>query len=185
MDKRNTAYFETDAGVLKITQVGEEALDQLMALFQEVSDWLLSRGIRQWRRMHTDEGRAYVAARFATDDVYLVYQDEAPVATFAIRWQETTLWGDAGTDGQAGYLHGFAVSRNVGGQGIGKALMAWVETQIAARGRRYLRLNTAAGNPGICQYYERAGFHSCGMVPHVIGGMTQLYEREIAVEKSK
>ncbi|MHB9025165.1 MAG: GNAT family N-acetyltransferase [Armatimonadota bacterium] len=172
-------YLETAAGQLSIVQVGEEELDRLMALFQEVSDWLLSRGIRQWRRMFTDAGRAYVAARFLTDDVYLVFLGDVPVATFAIRWQETTLWGVAGTDGQAGYLHGLAISRKVGGQGIGKALIAWVETQIVARGRRYIRLNTAAGNPGICNYYERAGFQSRGIVEHFIGGMTQLYEREI------
>lgn len=169
----------THAGYLNITQVGPEALDQIMALMQEASDWLLSRGIRQWWRMFTEEGRAFVAARFVTDDVYLVYKDELPVATFTIRWQETTLWGDAGNDGQAGYLHGFAISRAVGGQGVGVILLAWVEQQIAARGRRYLRLNTAAGNSGICGYYEQAGFYSRGVVEHFLGGMTQLYERAI------
>jgi ribosomal protein S18 acetylase RimI-like enzyme len=152
-----------------------------MALMPEASDWLLSRGIRQWRRMYAEEGRAFVAARFATDDVYLVYLDGVPVATFTIRWQETTLWGDAGSDGQAGYLHGFVVSRKVGGQGVGTALMAWIEKRIAARGRRYLRLNTAAGNQGICGYYEREGFLPYGVVPHFIGGMTQLLEREISI----
>ena len=170
---------ETAVGPLDIIQVGSEELARIMVLLQEVSDWLQSRGIRQWRRMFTEEGRAFVAARFATDEVYLVFQHEVPVATFTIRWQETTLWGDAGSDGQAGYLHGFAVSRKVGGQGVGQVLMAWVEGRAAARGRRWLRLNTAAGNPGICGYYERAGFVSCGVVPHIVGGMTQLYEREI------
>lgn len=169
----------TTVGCLDIVQVGCEELDRIMILMQDVSDWLLSRGIRQWRRMFTEEGRTFVAKRFATDDVYLVFKDEMPVATFTIRWQETTLWGDAGFDGQAGYLHGFAVSRKIGGQGVGTALMTWVEKQVAARGRCYLRLNTAAGNPGICGYYEREGFTPCGVVAHFLGGMTQLYERDI------
>jgi GNAT superfamily N-acetyltransferase len=171
--------IQTTAGLLAIVQVGIDELDRIMALMQEVSDWLQSRGITQWRRMFSEEGRAFVAARFATDEVYLVYQGEEPVATFTIRWQETTLWGDIGLDGQAGYLHGFAVSRKIGGKGVGKALMAWVEKQVSARGRRYLRLNTAAGNPGICGYYEREGFTPCGVVAHFLGGMTQLYQREI------
>ncbi len=171
--------IQTPAGLLDIVLVGSEELDRIMALMQEASDWLQTRGIRQWRRMFTAEGRAFVAARFTTDEVYLVFKDAVPVATFTIRWQETTLWGDAGLDGQAGYLHGFAVSRKIGGMGVGKALLAWVEKQVAARGRRYLRLNTAAGNPGICGYYEREGFAPCGVVAHCLGGMTQLYEREI------
>ncbi len=165
--------------MLEIVRVGSEELDCIMLLMQEASDWLQSRGVRQWRRMQTEEGRAYVAARFATDDVYLVFKGEEPVATFAIRWQESTLWDELGSDGQAGYLHGFTVSRKMGGQGVGLVLMAWVEAQVAARGRRYLRLNTAAGNAGIRGYYERAGFHSRGVVAHVlVGGMTQLYELE-------
>ncbi len=175
MQESIVASVETAAGVLDIVQVGSDALDRIMLLMQEASDWLQSRGIRQWRRMFTEEGRAFVAARFATDDVYLLYKDDIPVATFTIRWQETTLWGDAGSDGQAGYLHGLAVSRTVGGQGVGKVILAWAEQQIAVRGRRLLRLNTAAANPGICAYYEQAGFRACGVVPQ----MMQLYEREI------
>lgn len=184
MQKAIADTVETAAGSLTIVRVDADELDRIMVLMQEASDWLRSRGIQQWRRMYSEDGRAFVAARFATDDVYLVFKGEVPVATFTIRWQETTLWGDAGIDGQAGYLHGFTVSRQVGGQGIGGVLMAWVEKQVAMRGRRCLRLNTAANNPGICGYYEHAGFRSCGVVPHVLGGMTQLYEREIPLRKT-
>jgi GNAT superfamily N-acetyltransferase len=175
---RDTIF--TSAGSLNIVQVGPDALDQIMALMQEAADWLQAREIRQWRRMHSDEGRAFVAARFATDDVFLVYQGETPVATFTLRWEESTMWGEAGFDGQAGYLHGFTVSRRIGGQGVGMALLVWAAARVAVRGRRYLRLNTASvtGNPGICRYYERAGFRSCGEAMY-LGGPTALYEREI------
>lgn len=170
--------IQTAAGPLQIVQVGSESLDLIMTLLQEASDWLLSRGIHMWRRMHTAEGRVFVAARFATDEVYLVFHDGDAVATFSLRWEETTMWGEAGLDGQAGYLHGFTVSRQFGGQGVGLALLAWIDKQVEVRGRCCLRLNTAAGNPGICGYYERAGFRPCGVVSHVLGGMTQLYERK-------
>lgn len=168
----------TGAGLLRIAQVGPEALDSIMTLLREASDWLLSRGIRQWRRMYTEDGRAYVAARFATGDVYLVYRDDVPVATFTLCWEDT-FWGEAGTDGLAGYLHGFAVSRQVGGLGVGRDLMAWMSAHFAAHGRHCFRLNTAEENPGIRGYYEDLGFTPCGVLPHPLGGMTRLYEREI------
>lgn len=177
-----TDALETPAGSLALLRVGPQELDRILALMQEASDWLQSRGIRQWRRVFTEEGRAFVAARFATDDVYLVLRQGEPVASFTLRWEEPTMWEEAGFDGQAGYLHGFVVSRQVGGQGVGKALMAWMDRQIAARGRRYLRLNTALGNPGICGYYERAGFLPRGEALHALGGTTRLYEREVDAE---
>jgi len=183
MEQRTVDNVETAAGVLEITRVGSEALDCILLLMQEASDWLLSRGIRQWRRMFDDEGRAFVAARIDTDEMYLVFKDGEPVATFSFRWQETTMWGDAGTDDQAGYLHGLAVSRKVGGQGVGMALMAWVSQRVTMRGRHFLRLNTAANNPGINAYYEQAGFRPCGVVPHGLGGMTLLFERELRNRK--
>lgn len=171
--------LSTAIGLLHIMRVDESELDRILLLMQEASDWLHSRGIQQWRRMYTAEGRAMISARFTTDDVYLAFQDKTPVATFTLRWQESSMWGDAGYDGTAGYLHGFTVSRRVGGHAVGEALLAWLERQVEARGRRFLRLNTTAGNPGICRYYERIGFRPCGVVAHVLGGLTQLYEREV------
>ena len=171
--------ISTTAGPLHITQVGSEDLNRVMALLNEASHWLISRGITQWRWILTDAGRAVIATRFETDEMYLVYQGDDPVATFSLRWQESTMWGGAGNDGQAGYLYGFAVARKLAGQGVGLELIAWAAGQVAARGKRFLRLDTDAGNAGICDYYQRAGFHACGEAPRAQGGMLQLYEREI------
>ena len=48
--------IHTAAGKLEIVRVGLDELDRIMILLQEASYWLLSRGIRQWRRMFTAEG---------------------------------------------------------------------------------------------------------------------------------
>ena len=181
MQLSDTNSLQTREGLLVIKQVGIDELDRVIALMRQASAWLRSRGILQWRWVYTEDGCAQVAARFATDDVYLVFMDDEPVATFSLRWQETELWGERGFDGQAGYLHGLAVDREIGGVGIGKVLMEWIASQIASRGRRYFRLDTAAYNPGLCGYYAREGFRPCGVTPHPQCQMSQLYEKELCI----
>ena len=51
------------------------------------------------------------------------------------------------------------------GRGIGAALMARVESEARARGRRLLFLDTSAGESGAVQFYARLGYALAGSIP--------------------
>ncbi len=51
------------------------------------------------------------------------------------------------------------------GRGIGAALMARIEAEAGARGRRLLFLDTSAGGGGAVKFYERLGYGFAGSIP--------------------
>ena len=57
-----------------------------------------------------------------------------------------------------GHLGILAVSADVEGQGVGRALMAGVERWAAERAYRFITLNVFAGNARALGVYERAGY---------------------------
>jgi ribosomal protein S18 acetylase RimI-like enzyme len=86
--------------------------------------------------------------------LYLLWLDNAAVATFSLLESDALFWPYAGDE--ALYLHRFAVLRSAAGCG-GHAI-AWSVEETRRRGRDYLRLDCLAENQGIRRYYERHGF---------------------------
>lgn len=168
--------LETRFGPLLIARAAPADLDDVYGIICDAARWLQSRGISQWGALLTTEGREVIRARM-DQETYVLLQDGFPVATLYIRWEDPLPWGQTGLDGQAGYVHGFAVRRCVGGHGVGAALLAWAADLIAARGRPLIRLDTSDDNPAICAYYERLGFVSRG-VSHGTGWHLRLFERQ-------
>lgn len=97
-------------------------------------------------------------ARLRTDlerhSLYLVWLDNAAVATFSLLESDALFWPSAGDE--ALYLHRFAVLRPAAGCG-GHAI-AWCVEETRRRERGYLRLDCLAENQGIRRYYEGHGF---------------------------
>jgi ribosomal protein S18 acetylase RimI-like enzyme len=110
----------------------------------------------------------------------LFKRDSSPVGTLTIQWFDPEQWGDRALDDRAGYIHAIAITRSVGGMRVGEGLLEWVVEKIAARGRRFARLDAIASNAVLCRYYERRGFRPLGTATLFDGMYTaQLFEREL------
>jgi hypothetical protein len=184
--EQTIATVSTRAGALMITRAALDDIPKVIDIQAEAAAWLRSRGIEQW---HIDHARttAYLQAAMAgypaARAVYLAWSagpakggpadgepavshaTEAmsePVATLALQAEDTRIWGEQ--PGDALYLHGCAVCRVAGGQGVGLALLRWAEGGAAAAGRTYLRLDCMAQNPELRAYYVRAGYAHRGDV---------------------
>ena len=59
-------------------------------------------------------------------------------------------------------VHRMAVDPSSQGQGIGKALMSFVEELVLKRGLKSIRLDTYSGNPIMLKFLERTGFERLG-----------------------
>lgn len=171
-------YYDTAVGRLTFVPACAEDAETVLSIMQEASQWLRSRGITQWSWTFTEEGAAHIARRIVEGGVFLAFLGEEAVGVIRLLWEDAIIWGEPGADGQAGYVHMFAIRRTVGGQGVGEAMLRWAETMFAAAGRRYIRLDTNDNNAGICAYYERLGFESRGIsLSH--GNAVRLYEKVI------
>ncbi|WP_433556696.1 GNAT family N-acetyltransferase [Pseudonocardia xinjiangensis] len=127
----------------------------VLAVLDDAARWLAARGVEQWPAAFRTE---WIEPALGSGEVWLAERAGAAVATVTLQWSDP-LWPD---DGRAGYLHRFAVRRQVAG--LGTELLGWAASATRERGRDRLRLDCSATNASLRAYYENAGFLFCGDV---------------------
>ena len=157
--------IETPYGILTVSQAKPDDLDAALAIDKSAYEWRASIGFPGGvaPRPLTE----LFAASIACGEMYLARREGVPTGKLSLQWQDA-LWQDEA--GKAGYVHGLATHRDFAGQGVGRALLDWVERKVAAAGGEYLRLDCDAENPKLRAYYEGVGFTHRGDValPHRI-----------------
>jgi ribosomal protein S18 acetylase RimI-like enzyme len=169
-----------ESGELTAARAAIADYDAVMAILREAADWLSARGIHQWYHWYMDVGEQILRERLDNHEVYLFQRGNGPIGTLTIQWSDPDVWGERGIDGLAGYVHGMAVARSAGGMRVGERMLEWAVETIAARGRRFARLDAMASNDALCRYYEKRGFQPLGTAT-LLGGIytAQLFEREL------
>ncbi|GAA1824575.1 GNAT family N-acetyltransferase [Nesterenkonia flava] len=149
----------------------------IWSLRRQREDWLIARGIDQWRpgevpvsviREQVDRGEWYV----------LREEEHHVIAGLRLLWQDPDFWGP--DDGTAIYVHGLMLDLALAGEGLGAQLLGWAAAQGALQGKTRLRLDSAATNPRLATYYEDSGFSRQGQ--RQVGDFFEviLWERPIA-----
>jgi GNAT superfamily N-acetyltransferase len=163
-------------------------VDVVLELLDEAAVWMAAVGQPNWPAPFP---RRRVTANAEAGEVHLASVDDVVIGTVTLQWEDPRFWGEAGTDGRAGYIHRLAVRRARAGAGIGARLLAWADERVREGGRDCLRLDVVSDNAPLRRYYERSGF---AYVRDVTGDYTapdgspqtwrtSLYERP--VEKSR
>jgi GNAT superfamily N-acetyltransferase len=148
---------------LDIVAAMPEDLTRYLDFLEEVSDWLESRGIKQWKRGMFRSSEEYFADSIERREVHLASIDGKLVGTLRLLLNDPIVWPDI-TENDAVYIYNLAVGRASAGQRLGARLLEWVEVQTASLGRRHIRLDCFAYNSFLCGYYTRAGYADRGVV---------------------
>lgn len=141
-------------------------------LRRQLEDWLAERSVNQWPVGHMTEdvirdqvrdGLWHVAHRRPTDQQsshtdHLTYQgdDGAVVAALRIQVNDPDFWPENPPDSL--FVHGLMVDRSLAGQRMGERMLRWAAQQARERGASWLRLDCAADNQALRDYYRCAGF---------------------------
>lgn len=156
--------LQTDLGPLEVVRAGAQDVDRAYELTRHIAEWVQSLGYTQPDWLFTERGRTHIQKTIEERELYLVLKDNVVVASVWLRWDDEDSWGAKGSDGRAGYVHGFGVHRAWAGHGIGRALLEWVAGLVASRGKDFVRLECDARSERLCDYYRRAGFTDAGLV---------------------
>ncbi|RJE85130.1 GNAT family N-acetyltransferase [Paenibacillus sp. 1011MAR3C5] len=150
---------------------------KLRGLLQEAARWIHSaHGFQQWREENFTQET--VDAFIGEHEVFLAERGEELAGCISVHWSYEEIWGERYHD-DAGYVHRLAVSRRYKGAGIGQEMLEWAEGYIRSKGKRWLRLDCMADNPGLNRYYQSQGFVLQGRF-NGGGWSAHLYERRIA-----
>ncbi|MGZ8176583.1 N-acetyltransferase family protein [Williamsia sp. SKLECPSW1] len=121
--------------------------------------WLAATGVNQWQEGEITVEDVAAGTRLGEWHVAEVDGPEGcreVVACVRLAWSDPDFWGD--DDAPAGYVHGLMVRRDHAGHGWGRALIEWAADATAAAGHDRLRLDTAAHNTTMVDYYRSLGF---------------------------
>lgn len=176
--------FRTSIGYIRIEQAQSSDLETVLDILEEAARWITSLGIDQWRPGDFRDNPTYrerIAHNISCGEVYLAFLDAQVVGTFTLHYGEKVdknIWSGISNLEEALYLHRLAIRRAFAGRGLGRDLLQWAEKMVAARNKKYLRLDCMAENHPLCSYYERAGFTYRGEVQGK-GWAAKLYERKV------
>jgi GNAT superfamily N-acetyltransferase len=174
--------FDPDAAAPEIRLATADHVPISAAILEEAADRGATEGYVSWAPGNFTGPDARGTARLRTDvessSLFLVWSVDVAVATFSLLEQDLMYWPAAAED--ALYLHRFAVRRAAAG--VGRRAIDWMVAEAQGRGRAYVRLDCLADNPGICRYYEKAGFIEVDQV--VLDG-TRFSLRELPVPLSR
>ena len=95
-----------------------------------------------------------------TGETYVVLADNKIIATFGLHDEDREIWGNS--DDKAWYIHRLAVAKDLHGKGVGEQIIKWIKQQAQQQNIVYLRLDCAAENSKLCNYYEKLGFKLVG-----------------------
>lgn len=130
----------------------------VVRLRDAAAEWLLARGIEQWRP--GEASAAGVAARADAGELFVVRDRGEVVAAVVVVPSDPLIWGPRPDD--AGYVHTLVIDRRRAGQGLGRRVLVLAEARIAAGGAVRARLDCGAGNDGLTAYYRAAGYAEVG-----------------------
>jgi GNAT superfamily N-acetyltransferase len=163
---------------IEIRAAREEEIGVAAEILEDAIAWAAERGLGSWNpgdfAAPGSWGRDRLVQAASAGGLFLVWAGDLPVGTVSLLAEDPRFWPQSPPD--ALYLHRFAVRRSHAGNGVGGEVLRWADGEIRRRGRRFLRLDCLAGNPGIRAYYERAGFEPRGEL-EVEGLRFALYER--------
>lgn len=172
------------AGALTVHRATPSAFPSVLEIYRDAAQWLNDRGITQWNVVLKPAYEPYLLRRIEEHEVYFGLLKGEFAATVCVQWTDADYWGEQGSDGLAGYIHGLAVRRRFAGRQIGEHLLRWACDYIRAAGRHAVRLDCAADNPALCKYYETRGFTPVRVVAVQNYGIQQ-FEMPLASRRSR
>ncbi len=144
-------------------QIKKEELCEMFSLILQRIEWMDEVGIEQWNC--TDYANVYPLSYYEEKRLrgeVFVLEKNGEIVSAAVLRGEDERWENAGVrlDVPSVYLHNF-VSR-LGCPGAGLEFIKMAEEYAKSCGKVYFRLDSAVGNSGLEQYYDKLGYVPVG-----------------------
>lgn len=149
---------------LSIDVAQPDELPIVLQILDDAAGWLKERGIDQWPASFTSDAtwRTNRIRSYVEHGMTFLARDEGgePVATVTLSKAADPQFAHGWPDGPdtGGYVFRMAVKRSAAGHDIGGALLDWAAKQVAAWGKKWLRLDVHRHNQSLQDYYKRHGF---------------------------
>lgn len=140
--------------------VRPEEIADVFSLYEKRVAWMDEAGIRQWNVSDylTAYPISYYEQQRAAGNLYALH-DGAKIVGAAVLLRSDERWADRAAD-KAYYVHNLVTDTQA--KGAGRALLALAEDMARANGVRFMRLDCAADNRALNDYYASMGYELAG-----------------------
>lgn len=138
---------------IRLAPAAADDVHDIWLLRKQLEDWIAGQGIDQWRPGEVPE--AVVAEQVSQGQWHVLRQNATLTAGLRVLWSDPDFWRET-TDSI--FVHGLMVDRGHASAGLGAALLDWAGNLGFSRSATWLRLDCAASNPHLCDYYEAQDF---------------------------
>jgi GNAT superfamily N-acetyltransferase len=160
---------------LHCQQIRPDQLETFSGVIRAVAQAFENEGRKLWDQTQLLPER--LLNDYGLESMYIGWNGNNAVATFVLLEQDPLFFPDVPA-GESLFLHKVAVARAWKGHGLSTQILDFVMQQARAQGKRFVRLDTDATRPVLCELYERYGFTRVGR--RMIGRFdTALYELEV------
>ncbi|WP_042370523.1 GNAT family N-acetyltransferase [Streptacidiphilus neutrinimicus] len=178
-DRHVITYERSKAGLSNapvIRPATDEDIQTVIGLWQHAAGWLRNRGINQWQYPPREER---IRENVAAEECWIVEDDGIPVGTITVDdHADRDFWTEQEAAQPALYVHRMAIRRDVGGTGLGAALLDWAARKAVDQGKTLLRLDAWRDNEGLHAYYRSRGFTQLRIVEVDGRGSGALFQRD-------
>ena len=148
---------------MHLMPAGVDDVDAFVVLLEDAAQWMVDRGIEQWRPGAMAAQRAMFADAQARAELLVVKEAGRVVGGVELRTEPDPVWTDRPAY-SALYLSKLVVSRSRSGKKLGERIIAGAERIAATRGVAWMRLDCVATNYALARYYQRLGYYPRGTV---------------------
>lgn len=124
-------------------------------ILSEAARWLTARGETLWHLNELTPEQLFPVAR--QGELFLAYRQGQAVGTLIYQHADPLFWPEVPA-GISAFVHKVAVRREVAGQGVPAAMLAWAQERARAEGLSFLRLDTDFNRAKLRSFYEGLGF---------------------------
>lgn len=137
---------------------GVDDVDAFVALLEDAAQWMVDRGIEQWRPGAMAAQRTMIVDAQSRGELLVVREAGRVVGGVVLRAEADPIWMGRPAD-SALYLSKLVVARSRIGERLGERILAGAEGIATDRAAGWLRLDCVATNHSLARYYQRLGYY--------------------------
>ena len=154
---------------------------EIIRLQGEGEAWNASKGFVPLSfRYSAAKKKEFLELHLRESEMYIFKNATEAVGLVKIQWKDPIIWGDAGWDPLAAYVHGVTIGYAWHGEGLGAWILKWSEKFIKDKGMNFCRVDCSKDNLKLCGYYEANGYKDKGLVTLKSGWVSRKYEKALA-----
>jgi GNAT superfamily N-acetyltransferase len=144
---------------LEFARIQADELETFSSLICRVAQVFEDRGQKLWDQAWLQP--QVLLEKYGLETMYLGRLNSEPVATFVLLETDPEFWPDI-LEGESLFIHKVAVAQAWKGHNFSQQILDFAVAQVLERGKKFLRLDTDATRPALCDLYERYGFIRVG-----------------------